>query len=96
MLVYTVIYTKEEKPMPRTAKLFMNGRSQAVRLPSEFRFEGEEVNIRKDPATGEVVLSPKPKSLDRFFRMIEELPREERESFEIPRDRMPPRIRKIF
>ena len=30
-----------------TAKLFRNGRSQAVRLPREFRFEGEEVRIRR-------------------------------------------------
>jgi len=30
-----------------TAKLFWNGRSQAVRLPKEYRFEGEEVRIRK-------------------------------------------------
>lgn len=30
-----------------TAKLFMNGRSQAVRLPKEYRFEGTEVYIRK-------------------------------------------------
>ena len=30
-----------------TAKLFMNGRSQAVRLPLEFRFEGKEVYIKK-------------------------------------------------
>ena len=29
------------------AKLFMNGRSQAVRLPKEFRFEGKEVGIRR-------------------------------------------------
>lgn len=29
------------------AKLFRNGRSQAVRLPKEFRFEGEEVSIRR-------------------------------------------------
>jgi antitoxin VapB len=29
------------------AKLFRNGRSQAVRLPREFRFEGDEVRIRK-------------------------------------------------
>jgi antitoxin VapB len=43
---------------PRTAKLFKNGRSQAVRLPKEFRFEGTEVAIRRDSATGEVVLSP--------------------------------------
>ena len=32
---------------PRTAKLFKNGRSQAVRLPKEFRFAGKEVRIRK-------------------------------------------------
>ena len=30
-----------------TAKLFMNGRSQAVRLPKEFRFDGDEVFIKK-------------------------------------------------
>ena len=30
-----------------TAKLFLNGRSQAVRLPKEFRFEGDEVFIKK-------------------------------------------------
>ena len=30
-----------------TAKLFQNGRSQAVRLPKEFRFEGSEVRIRR-------------------------------------------------
>jgi antitoxin VapB len=44
--------------MPQTAKLFKNGRSQAVRLPKEFRFSGREVLIRRDPATGEVVLAP--------------------------------------
>jgi len=33
--------------MQRKAKLFINGRSQAVRLPKEFRFEGDEVSIRK-------------------------------------------------
>lgn len=41
----------------QTAKLFKNGRSQAVRLPKEFRFEGTEVSIRRDEATGEVVLA---------------------------------------
>ena len=43
---------------PKTAKLFKNGRSQAVRLPKESRFEGNEVAIRRDPATGEVVIAP--------------------------------------
>ena len=47
----------------KTAKLFVNGGSQAVRLPAEFRFEGlKEVYIRRDSVTGEVVLSPKPAS----------------------------------
>jgi len=45
-------------PSSKTAKLFRNGRSQAVRLPKEFRFEGKEVAIRRDEATGEVVLTP--------------------------------------
>jgi antitoxin VapB len=31
----------------KTARLFKNGQSQAVRLPKEFRFEGEEVFIKK-------------------------------------------------
>ena len=31
----------------QTAKLFKNGRSQAVRLPKEFRFEGEEVYVKR-------------------------------------------------
>jgi antitoxin VapB len=45
-------------PAVKTAKLFKNGRSQAVRLPKEFRFEGDEVAIRRDPATGNVILTP--------------------------------------
>ena len=52
--------------MPHTAKLFLNGRSQAVRLPASYRFEGTEVFIRKDPATGDVILSGKPTSWDSF------------------------------
>jgi len=46
--------------LARTAKLFINGGSQAVRLPADFRFEGlKEVYIRRDSITGEVILSPK-------------------------------------
>jgi antitoxin VapB len=39
-----------------TAKLFRNGRSQAVRLPKEFRFEGDSVRVRRVP--GGVLLQP--------------------------------------
>ena len=41
----------------KVAKLFRNGGSQAVRLPAEFRFEGEEVYVRRDEKTGDVTLS---------------------------------------
>ena len=46
--------------MLQTAKIFATGRSQAVRLPLEFRFDVAEVFIRQDPNTGDVVLSRKP------------------------------------
>ena len=53
----------------RTAKLFTTGRSQAVRLPLEFRFEGKEVFVRRDPKTGDVILSRKPDSWDGLFEL---------------------------
>jgi antitoxin VapB len=58
--------------MPRTAKLFFNGRSQAVRLPADFRFAGSEVFIRQDEITGDVVLSRRPESWDSFFKLRQE------------------------
>lgn len=42
--------------MVTTAKLFKNGRSQAVRLPKEFRFKGSEVKIRKEG--NRIILEP--------------------------------------
>ena len=59
--------------MPRSAKLFLNGRSQAVRLPADFRFEGSEVFIRQDEATGDVILSRRPESWDSFFQLRQEV-----------------------
>jgi antitoxin VapB len=56
--------------MPTTAKLFMNGKSQAVRLPLDFRFEGEEVFIRRD-YNGDVILSTKQLSWDEFFALAD-------------------------
>jgi antitoxin VapB len=40
----------------KTAKIFWSGRSQAVRLPKDFRFEGEEVRIRRHGSA--VILEP--------------------------------------
>jgi antitoxin VapB len=80
--------------MSHTAKLFRNGRSQAVRLPANFRFEGSEVYVRRDPATGDVILSRRPESWQDFFAMTAAL--------EIPEDFLshhrdaPPQKRKLF
>ncbi len=52
--------------MRQVAKLFQSGKSQAVRLPPSFRFEGSEVFIRRDEQSGDVILSRKPESLDQF------------------------------
>ncbi|MHC8346711.1 antitoxin [Pseudomonas sp. RT6P73] len=57
--------------MSTTAKLFVTGRSQAVRLPKEFRFQGSEVFIRRDLHTGDIVLSPKPASWSEFFALAD-------------------------
>ena len=44
--------------MAQVAKIFTSGRSQAVRLPKDFRFKGNEVYIKKE--RGKVILSEKP------------------------------------
>lgn len=56
----------------RIAKLFKNGASQAIRLPVEFRFEGGEVYVSRDDATGDVVLSKRPGATawDDFFDLL--------------------------
>ncbi|MDZ4252405.1 MAG: AbrB/MazE/SpoVT family DNA-binding domain-containing protein [Sulfuritalea sp.] len=73
----------------QTAKLFKNGRSQAVRLPAEFRFDGDEVLIRRDPVTGDVILSPRNRKFEEWLKLRDKLIAEapaEFENFEIPRD----------
>lgn len=44
----------------KTARVFNNGNSQAVRLPKAFRIEVSEVYIRRDEASGDIVLSQRP------------------------------------
>ena len=74
--------------MPRKAKIFMNNRSQAVRLPKDFQFNVEEVFIRKEGS--DVVLSPRPTDWSSylsdapvasasFMENVEELPVQERD-----------------
>jgi len=80
--------------MRHSAKLFMNGRSQAVRLPAVFRFDCEEVYIRKDPITGDVILSRKPGSWDEFFELMETL--DVPKDFMAERDNEPPPKKDLF
>lgn len=48
-----------------TAKLFKNGNSQAVRLPKEFRFEGDEVLMYREG--DRIIMQPKKRRWDDFF-----------------------------
>jgi antitoxin VapB len=81
--------------MKRTAKLFLNGRSQAVRLPAEFRFEGSEVFVEKDPDTGNVILSPRPySSWEKFFKLRDQV--DVPEEFMSDRGDGPPQKRDLF
>ena len=58
-----------------TAKVFMTGRSQAVRLPKAYRFETDEVSIERQ-ADGAIVLRAKPPGRlgDRLWAMLDGLP----------------------
>jgi antitoxin VapB len=57
--------------MSATAKLFTHGRSQAVRLPKEYRFEGREVRVTK---VGErVILEPLVSATAMPWEMIDQL-----------------------
>ena len=73
--------------MPRTAKVFMTNRSQAVRLPKHYQFETDEVFIRK--VGDDVILSPRPRdwrsylesapvASEAFMADLEDLPVQER------------------
>ena len=54
------------KTMPtQVAKIFMNGRSQAVRLPKEYRFDTDEVYITRKGKN--IIISPKEPTWDEFF-----------------------------
>lgn len=75
----------------KTAKLFMTGRSQAVRLPKEFRFKGKEVEIYR--RGDEVVLRPGSADAERIFEALAGL---QIEGWEADRQDVPPQTREEF
>ena len=83
--------------MPPTskAKVFYCGRSQAVRIPAEFRFKTNEVYIRRDPQSGALILSESPtKTWKEIFAALDAagVP----DDFLADRDTRPPQKRDIF
>lgn len=70
-LCFGICQTARCIPMNPIAKLFTNGRSQAVRLPAAYRFDVKEVFIRQDLETGDVILSRKPANWDDFFAVLQ-------------------------
>ena len=76
--------------MSQTAKIFMNGRSQAVRLPAEFRFSVREVFIEWQGDA--VIIRPKPLGWDDFFDRPSQVP----EDFMADRKDLAPETRELF
>ena len=76
--------------MTQTAKIFMNGRSQAVRLPAEFRFSVREVFIERQGDA--VIIRPKPLGWDDFFARPSQVP----EAFMAERQDLTPEKRELF
>ena len=65
--------------MPATAKVFVTGNSQAIRLPKAYRVSVQEMWITKNEVTGEITLNPKDedqrkRNLEKLFRLIAENP----------------------
>lgn len=80
--------------MSHIAKVFQNGRSQAVRLPAEFRFDSKEVYVRRDADTGDVILSRRPSDWENYFHLLStlDLPAD----FMAERNDAPPQHRDLF
>jgi len=81
--------------MPETqkARVFMSGRSQAVRIPAEYRFRSSEVSIRRDPASGDLILSEGPGSWAEVFAALDAAQFPDDFLSDTERDRRPPTTR---
>jgi len=75
------------------ARVFMSGRSQHVTIPAEYRFRSSEVLIRRDPRTGEIILSEGPGSWADVFAALDEARVPDDFMSEAERDRRPPASR---
>jgi antitoxin VapB len=81
--------------MTQVAKIFQTGRSQAVRLPAAFRFDTPEVYVRRDQATGDVILSRRPAHWDQLLAAIDSA-KTESQDFLADRIDTPAQERELF
>ena len=89
-----MIYSKGDSPMAQIskAKVFYSGRSQAVRIPAEFRFTTNEVYVRRDPQSGDLILSESPvKTWAEVFKALDDA--KFPDDFLEDRDQRPPQKR---
>ena len=73
-------------------RVFMSGRSQHVTIPREFRFRSSTVSIRRDPKSGDVVLSEVP-PLEHVFAALDNARLPDDFMSDVDRDRRPPEDR---
>jgi antitoxin VapB len=79
----------ETKMNMAKAKVFMNGRSQAIRLPKEFRVEGDEVYITKE--NGRIIIFEKPQKT--WAEIVKDMP--SFPDFDVGRDKISRKPREV-
>ena len=77
------------------ARVFMNGRSQHVTIPAEYRFRSSQVSVRRDKATGDLILSESP-DLGEVFAALDKAEFPDDFLCEADRDRQPAADRPVF
>jgi antitoxin VapB len=72
------------------ARVFMSGRSQHVTIPAEYRFRSSEVSVRRDPRTGDIILSEGPGEWSEIFAALDAAHVPDDFLSEAERDKRPP------
>ena len=83
-------------PDAEKARVFRNGRSQAVRIPAEYRFSSDEVYVRRDPVSGGLILSEKPFPRKTIAEVFAELDAAGAADFVLERDNSPAPDHELF
>lgn len=78
--------------MTKIAKVFQNGRSQAIRIPKEYRVDSDEVYIEK---VGDTLII-RPKRADKWDRFFEKLETVDTKGFMRDREQLPVQERELF